>query len=541
MIIPRQRRVWFTLKDVLQLLASPGCSYLEAVLSAIARARRVTLVVAFASPAGVDELDSALDRLLANPLASAHIILGMDRQGFNGVAVIEKLLKLRARFGTRLDLGLVIERTGLMHAKGLLTEGPHGAELFVGSANLTRSALRENHELGLHVLDTPPELVRAFHSFARGLYPARLDEETAPDIIRALGGRRSSGPPLPSPPSDAWREISAVLASIRVTDLAEPPEEFIKSWIARGYFVKQGRRASEVLTIRLPLDALAERGLLKKIKRRSIDETTRESRTLGYVIDLLPTRERKELQRALRRVVALAPRLGLQLSCFGLWMPETYWPVFESARDELLRASALDQNSLREAAESHRTYLLDERGLEDALSRVVHRLTIEAGLLEKDRAEVRIELEEYARTQLEHRTPELVSQVVDFRTGRQRWAPFEASDMPYRQLIVDVVQSLFASTERTGRWPRSLRSYAGRALLSKAEERLISDDVDADARALEMRSFTHTWESGQLTLTEALKQFRCIVPDDFEFPVPDVAGLIESVGEEAEDDDGEDI
>jgi HKD family nuclease len=126
-------------------------SYLDILLSSIAHARTTTMVVAFASPSGVRELRAALESQLANPAARAHIVIAIDRQGFNSAAVVEELLQLQSDYDARVELGLVFESSALMHAKAVLVENATGLELIVGSANLTRKALRTNYELGVHI------------------------------------------------------------------------------------------------------------------------------------------------------------------------------------------------------------------------------------------------------------------------------------------------------------------------------------------------------------------------------------------------------
>jgi hypothetical protein len=43
------------------------------------REERITLVVAFASPASVDQLAPTFERLFAKPRGSLHLIIGIDR------------------------------------------------------------------------------------------------------------------------------------------------------------------------------------------------------------------------------------------------------------------------------------------------------------------------------------------------------------------------------------------------------------------------------------------------------------------------------
>jgi HKD family nuclease len=517
-------------------------SYLDVLLSSITHAQRATMVVAFASPSGVRELRDALETQLANPAARAHIVIAIDRQGFNSAAVVEQLLELQGRYGGRLELGLVFESSALMHAKAVLVESATGLELIVGSANLTRRALRTNYELGVHIRRPPARMVQAFENFVRGLFARPLDRASAPEILRALGKpppqRQSTAPP-PLPP----KAVDELLKRVPKPPLSEAENVFIQKWIDRGQFVRQGRRNSDVLVVRLPLEGLAESGYIKRVKKAQIDTATREARTLGYVIDLLPAVERQELQKAMRKVSMLLPRLGLQLSCFGTWMPESYWPVYEDARDELLRVAAPNPEAIYEAAKRTRAELLEQGGLERSVQAIVKRLRAEAELQPRDELEVTRVLQAYARDSVEARSPELIAHTTDVRVGRQRWSPFESTEVPYKQLLVDIIQSLFITTQRTGRWPRGSRSHAARALLLAAEDRLLGDGQDPDMRAIELLEYTDLWESGLFALAEVLDRFRSIVADDFEFPIPTVEELVRSVANDPgsdslqEDDD----
>jgi hypothetical protein len=68
------------------------------------------------------------------------------------------------------------------------------------------------------------------------------------------------------------------------------------------------------------------------------------------------------------------------------------------------------------------------------------------------------------RDALERRPPELLADALEFRTARQQWSPFDQTELPYRQLMVDIIQAAFSSTYETGAWPKSSPSFAVRAL-----------------------------------------------------------------------------
>jgi hypothetical protein len=83
-----------------------------------------------------------------------------------------------------------------------------GADLFVGSANLTHRAFHANHELTLQASDIPTDIGLALNAFVCGLYPTRLDDETGPELRRLLGARRSDPRPAESgPTAPPWSNL----------------------------------------------------------------------------------------------------------------------------------------------------------------------------------------------------------------------------------------------------------------------------------------------------------------------------------------------
>jgi HKD family nuclease len=171
--------------EKISLISSPGGSYRDQIVGAIDRAQHVVLVTAFASPSGIEEVARPLRALLARPGTSARVIVAVDRRGFNVARAFGALLALRGDAGKRFSLGIVPEQAGLLHAKALFAKGPAGVELIVGSANLTTSALRANHELALLVEQAGPDLEAAFHRFLDSLAPQSLDGSN--ELAGALG------------------------------------------------------------------------------------------------------------------------------------------------------------------------------------------------------------------------------------------------------------------------------------------------------------------------------------------------------------------
>lgn len=157
----------------LQLLtpAARG-AYLERVQHDIASAEHFILVTAFATSEGITLLYPAMRKCLEAG-GQGTLVLALDRQHFNAAELFEKLAELVESFPERLEVRIVRERAGLLHAKAVFAKRPDGtATLLVGSANLTERAFTQNHELGLWVnLLGKPEVSRSFQLFAQSLDP----------------------------------------------------------------------------------------------------------------------------------------------------------------------------------------------------------------------------------------------------------------------------------------------------------------------------------------------------------------------------------
>lgn len=197
------------------LLTSPGAGYFNELLAALDRAERFWLVMAFASPAGIELFAPALERVLNRPNGQGQLVVAVDRWGFNATRIFEALLGLKQRAGPRLALGIVPEERGFMHANALLTKSPAGIELIVGSANLTHDAFQENHELGLMVRGVNPEIESAFQRFSQALAPVSLDGDNAAEFLRhhglmpAASSGRAENPSAAV--SSAWRGLRGIL------------------------------------------------------------------------------------------------------------------------------------------------------------------------------------------------------------------------------------------------------------------------------------------------------------------------------------------
>jgi hypothetical protein len=521
-----------------RLVTSLGDAYAHEMLSALAEATSFVLVTAFASVAGVEVVGPSIRAVLERG-GQGRIVLAVDRRGFNAAAVFEALLALKASHRARMSIGVALEEAGLLHAKALFTQGPTGDRLLVGSANLTRSALSTNHELGVFLGETPSDVRRAFLQFVTSIAPRSLDGPDARKFLEACGFLAPPPPraraPAPTSGSTARADAFGKLPPVEPLDVE--PEEHLARWIHRGYFVGRGRRSLDALVLRLPQEQLVRSGFICTPRREVLGIASHETRTMGYGVDLIPTVEAESLRRDAKRVSLLLAKLTLNLPCFGLWMPETYWDAFLAARDALQSAHSLAPASVRDLATQHRAYLMNG-GLEAEVDRILTRLEEVAVLVAGKREALRDFLLPRFRSELALRTPDVLAACIEFRTARQRWTPYDQTEIPYRQLIVDVVQATFAATYRTGDWPRRFRSHAAKEVAAAMAARLASEGRSAHGEtATAILDLASTWEDVARPMADVVSEFRSLVDDDPAFPQPELDTLAKTLSDGGKDDE----
>ena len=143
--------------------------------------------------------------------------------------------------------------------------------------------------------------------------------------------------------------------------------DHVRAWIRAGYLVGKGRRGTDALVLRLPMERLRKEGILDSTGEQSLGQAAKETRRVGYSIDLLPSKEAKKLRAALRRVSLLLTKLSLSLQCFGAWMPHVYWDLFWSTRKQMLDSATLAHEHIVMLATQQRSYLLEGGGLQESL------------------------------------------------------------------------------------------------------------------------------------------------------------------------------
>ncbi len=489
-------------------------AYLERVQRDIASAEHFVLVTAFATSDGIALLEPAM-RTCLDAGGQGTLVLALDRQHFNAADVFERLASLAEAFPNRLEVRIVRERAGLLHAKAVFAKLPDGtATLLVGSANLTERAFTENHELGLWVnLLGEPEVSRAFQRFAQSLGGTR---HVAADLLRlaeSLQGTRPhvlppDGTTERKPPPPPWPFPDPSPPDV-------PIETFVGDWLQAGNIVGRGRRGLEVLVIRTPGEQLEQLGLIKRKAKKKIAAATEKTVTAGYGVRLLPDVEDERLRKDARRTRSILGKLTLNLPCFGLWMPRVYWDTFQQAAANV-REAGISTEAIHVGAAQRRREL-DGAGIEREIDAIVADLKRD-GLAEPGREDdLRAALLDHFRAQLAQRTPDLLARAVGFRTGRQALASDIDLRAVARSFFVDLVQSTFATTYRTGGWPRRFRSFVGRELAARIAKRLAEGEQPSDALALRLLDGTARWEDEGVGFETVTAQVNGILgeADDF--------------------------
>lgn len=526
----------------LSLVSSPGDNYFQAIEKALEGATNVTLITAFATAAGIDRLLGPLRKVLSAPTGQARLILAVDRQHFNAEPLFRALLDAHREFAPRLSIGLVPQTLGLLHAKALMADSARGTTLVVGSANLTEGAFARNLELGVVIQSPSTELVRAFRAFERRLEARTLDDSSAPQFLKQLGLLSTPRPRMPQAPRNneqSWQDlVSMIHGQAKLPPLPTDPVCVVSEWIAMGFLVGQGRRSGEVLVVRVPLESLERLELVSTTRRRSLGGGARESKTVSYQIDLLPPLESDAVRKEIRRTARVLSRLSLNLPCFGYWMPEPYWNVFESIQEQLVESPGLGTYRLLDAAKTQRDRLLNRAGLEEDLSRILDSM-IRDDLVEVEKKDsIHAYLLPELRRRIQSRTPELIADAVQFRTARQRWSPFESTELPYRQAMVDVVQAVFSSTMKNGEWPKRFHSLVAKELAISLSDKLLAAGRDIDgAMAQQMLEQSSEWEREDISMSAVVEQFRAIISLEHEFTAPERDEIFSNLDEEKDAND----
>ena len=468
-------------------------AYLERVRRDIASAEFFVLVTAFATSDGIVLLEEAM-RTCLKAGGQGTLVLALDRQHFNAADVFKKLASLSKEFPSKLEVRIVRERAGLLHAKAVFAKLPDGsATLLVGSANLTERAFTQNHELGLWVnLLGAPDVSRAFQRFAQNLGGTRHNAET---LLRLAESLEETAHSVSSSNGASRHQVQSTQSPFG-DDLPPPPvpiETFVGDWLHAGYIVGRGRRGLPALVIRTPGEQLDHLGLIERKAKKKIAAATEKTLSSGYGVRLLPIKEYEQVRKDVRRTWSILGKLTLNLPCFGLWMPRPYWDLFQQAAAKV-QAEGISTEAICTAAEQHRREL-DGAGIEREVDAIVADLLRDGFAKPGREADLRAELLVHFRDQLSQRTPDLLARAIGFRTGRQGLASDLDLRTMARSFFVDLVQSTFAATYRTGVWPGAFRSFVGRDLAARiTKRRLVEGEEPSADLALQLLDGTSRWE-----------------------------------------------
>jgi HKD family nuclease len=504
--------------------------YLERVQRDIASAEHFVLVTAFATSDGISLLEPAIRKCLESG-GQGTLVLALDRQHFNAGDVFAKLAGLVESF-PKLEVRIVHERSGLLHAKAVYAKLRDGnATLLVGSANLTQRAFTENHELGLWVdLLGNPDVSRRFQRFAQSLGGARYDAPALRKLATEHGRPTAQRlPPRPPPESGNGTLLPEPLPP------PVPVDTFVGDWLQAGSIVGRGRRGLDVLVIRVPAEQLEQLGLIDRKARTKITRETEKTLSAGYGVRLLPDDEDERIRKDARRTRGILAKLTLNLPCFGLWMPRSYWPLFQETAAKV-QADGISAEAILEAAERRRLEL-DGVGTERQVDAIVSDLT-QSGLAKLDRkADLRAALIAYFRAQLHQRTPDLIARAAGFRTQRQALASDLDLQVVARSFFVDLIQATFAATYRSGGWPRRFRSGVGRQIAARIEERLGQTEGLYEDLALQLLDFAAAWEDDRKDFDTVTAEVNGLIGEADEFAVLSVEELLQTDPEGGDDGD----
>ena len=281
-----------------------------------------------------------------------------------------------------------------------------------------------------------------------------------------------------------------------------------------------------MLVIRTPGEQLEHLGLIKRKAKKKIAAATEKTVSAGYGVRLLPDVEDERLRKDARRTWSILGKLTLNLPCFGLWMPRAYWDILQQAA-AAVQAAGISTEGIRIAAAQRRRDL-EGAGIEREVAAIVADLQRD-GLAEPGReGDLRAALLTHFRAQLAQRTPDLLARAVGFRTQRQALASDLDLCTVARSFFVDLVQSTFAATYRTGGWPQRFRSFVGRELAARTsgKSRSAEGEEPSDALALRLLDVTARWEDEGVGFEKVTAEVNELLGATDDFPIVTMEELL---------------
>ncbi|MBT9594908.1 MAG: NgoFVII family restriction endonuclease [Vitreoscilla sp.] len=131
------------------LLNEPTRTHKQPLVAAIEASRAMEWLVAYMTAGGLRELEQDLTASLKGG-ASVRIAVGLDEAVTEPQAL--RILHRLARRHPTLQVYAAAEQTKTFHFKVYAFQNQEGSEVVVGSANMTRPGLIENHEASVHLM-----------------------------------------------------------------------------------------------------------------------------------------------------------------------------------------------------------------------------------------------------------------------------------------------------------------------------------------------------------------------------------------------------
>ena len=213
----------------------------------------VDVAVAFVSGPGLGFVRSTLRQKL-NAGNRVRLLLDLE-EGATDPAALWELVALNSEFPSHLLIKAYVPETGILHSKVYISKNGDDVTLITGSANLSRAALEDNFEHGLHLVGGVQEQVMAeataeFEQIWNSPHAYRLDDEAARLYEIYAGLRRTSLARGQRRSRSSWRNLATHLAEIPVAQFDWPSTTtafIIGAITARGYI------CPETLKISIPL------------------------------------------------------------------------------------------------------------------------------------------------------------------------------------------------------------------------------------------------------------------------------------------------
>jgi len=341
-------------------LSSHG-NLLKELQSRISNSKEVILLSAYVSPAGIEVILPAINKLL-NKGGSLSLYATFDGTVATKPESFRKLVEFHKIFTDRVHLYLYPHEHSLFHAKAFLFKGARGRwSGIIGSANLTRSALTgKNVELSV---DCEPlaetevrKIINEISRLRQNSYFMEVKKDNLKKILHvfcisevkpgSIGARRQEkyrresqerkldrlrrSPPEKLPP---------------LAELAIGSQTFVDELAKSGVGVRYSSELDDV-SFSFQLEPFVRAGIVLKQKNESINVGGYTTNKQGQGIRLFPDRLRDLLSAASKSIGKIISAAAVDLG-YTLWVPRISVPRM---REEIkMSKKVLDAKNIAEA------------------------------------------------------------------------------------------------------------------------------------------------------------------------------------------------